>query len=181
MADYGAAHHMHIYGRRRHGVALDGTVHFAPAEPKESSPADKAQAYDRALLQSRYLASSRRRGPSGSVMGASAFVTGAGPSASSVFGGYSTAQTAVLGDSQGSVVTAIPGRASGAQSPSIPAEELDPSDVGSGLGESYVDGAKRSRVYGEGEDDNEDLQDGGVLGLLAQIYGRKEGAAAAVL
>jgi autophagy-related protein 9 len=48
--------------------------------------------------------------------------------------------------------------------------------VVSDLGESYVDGAKRSRPYGDGEEDDEDgLQDGGVLSLLAQIYGRAEG------
>ncbi|KAF8077762.1 putative transmembrane protein [Lyophyllum atratum] len=178
MADYGAAHHMHAYGRRRHGAGLDGTVHFATAEPQaEGSLADKAQEYDRALRQSQYAATVRRRGPGGSALGASALGTGAGPSPSSVFGGFSMAQTAVLGDSQGSVLTEAVGRAS--EPGIIQSGDLEPDGgVGSGLGESYVDGARRSRTCGEGEEEEEDLQDGGVLGLLAQIYGRKEGAAA---
>ncbi|KAF5380879.1 hypothetical protein D9615_004124 [Tricholomella constricta] len=181
MADYGAAHHMHAYGRRRHGVGVEGTVHFATADPKpEGSLADKAQEYDRALRQSQYAASARRR-PGGSVMGASALGAGSavGPSASSVFGGYATVQTTILGDSQGSVLLDTVGPASAVQSAHISTEDLDlDGGVGSGLGESYVDGAKRSRTYGEGDEEEEELQDGGVLGLLAQIYGRKEGAAA---
>lgn len=88
----------------------------------------------------------------------------------------STAQTAVLGDSQGSVVPADTGRTSGAES-GIPPEDLEPDGgVGSGLGESYVDGAKRQRVFDGEEEDEEGLRDGGVLSLLAQIYGRREGA-----
>lgn len=49
-----------------------------------------------------------------------------------------------------------------------------------GLGESYVDGtARRPRLLGQSqtqqqEEDEELLADGGVLGLLAQIYGRKD-------
>ena len=49
-----------------------------------------------------------------------------------------------------------------------------------GLGESYVDGAgKRPKLLGlsqtqQQEEDEELLEDGGVLGLLAQIYGRKD-------
>jgi len=181
MADYGAAHHMNAYSRRRHGAGLDGTMHFATSEPQaEGSLADKAQEYDRALRQSQYAATMRRR-PGGSVLGASALGTG-GPSASSMFGGISMAQTAVLGDSHGSVHAEIAGRASAVQPGIIHPEDLEPDGgVGSSLGESYVDGARRSRTYGEGEDEEEDLQDGGVLGLLAQIYGRKEGGAAGVL
>ncbi|KAG5636822.1 hypothetical protein H0H81_006738 [Sphagnurus paluster] len=181
MADYGATHHMHGYGRRRQfGLGFESTVHFAPAEPKpEGSLADKAQEYDRALRQSQFVASTRRRGPSASVMSASAL--NAAGAASSVFGGYATAQTAILGDSQGSVYPAAVGRTPSAQasgSGTIPLDDLEADGgVGSGLGESYVDGAKRSRTLLV-EEEEEDLQDGGVLGLLAQIYGRKEGAAA---
>jgi len=49
-----------------------------------------------------------------------------------------------------------------------------------GLGESYVDGTgKRPKLLGlsqtqQQEEDEELLEDGGVLGLLAQIYGRKD-------
>ncbi|KAG5645076.1 hypothetical protein DXG03_007166 [Asterophora parasitica] len=184
MADYGAAHHMHAYGRRRHATGLEGTVHFAsPADTKpEGTLAEKAQVYDRALRQSQYAASTRRRGgPGSSAMGASALGASAiGPSASSVFGvgGYATAQTAVLGDSQGSVLSPPVVPASTSQSAQMPVQDLDlEGDVGSGLGESYVDGARRSRTY-VGDEEEEELADGGMLGLLAQIYGRKEGAAA---
>ena len=99
-----------------------------------------------------------------------------GPSGSSTFGGMSSAQTAVLGDSQGSVVPANTGRTSGTES-GIRPEDLEPDGgVGSGLGESYVDGAKRPRTFDGEEEDEEGLRDGGVLSLLAQIYGRREGA-----
>jgi len=109
----------------------------------------------------------------------------AGLSASSMMGQLAGAQTVVLGDSQGSVEKL------GEQTPR-PAfvdrsgvgvvggsGELDGEDVGSGLGESYVDGtARRPGAYLEDEPEEEDgLEDGGVLGLLAQIYGRKDGPA----
>jgi autophagy-related protein 9 len=86
----------------------------------------------------------------------------------------STAQTAVLGDSQGSIVAPDTSRTSGTES-RIPPEDLEPDGgVGSGLGESYVDGAKRPRAF-DGDDEDEDgLRDGGVLSLLAQIYGRRD-------
>jgi autophagy-related protein 9 len=86
----------------------------------------------------------------------------------------STAQTAVLGDSQGSIVAPDVGRTSGAES-RIPLEDLElDGDVGSGLGESYVDGAKRPRAFDGDEEDEDGLRDGGVLSLLAQIYGRRD-------
>lgn len=175
MADFGIATHMHAFGRRRAAANLDATVHFASETKGEGSITDKAQAYDRALRQSQYAAT-RRRGPGGSAMGMSAL--GPGPSSSSIFGGYSTAQTAVLGDSQGSVhksQSPPPAARNSGMETSIPAEELE---LDGGLGESYVDGGKRSKPYGDGDADEEDgLMDGGVLGLLAQIYGRKDGAA----
>jgi autophagy-related protein 9 len=173
MAGFGIATHMHAFGRRRPAAGLDATVHFA-GEPKgEGSLTDKAQAYDRALRQSQYAATSRRRGPGGSAMGMSAL--GPGPSSSSIFGGYSMAHTAVLGDSQGSVQVAPPATWTENKGPSASAEDLE---LDGGLGESYVDGGKRSKPYDDGDADEEDgLQDGGVLSLLAQIYGRKDGAA----
>lgn len=172
MADFGIATHMHAFGRRRAGAHLDATVHFAGETKGEGSITDKAQTYDQALRQSQYAAT-RRKGPGGSAMGMPAL--GPGPSSSSIFGGYSTAQTAVLGDSQGSVHKSPPPARNPGMETSIPAEELE---LDGGLGESYVDGGKRSKPYGDGDADEEDrLIDGGVLGLLAQIYGRKDGAA----
>ncbi|KAJ3985416.1 putative transmembrane protein [Lentinula detonsa] len=147
----------------------------------EVALADRAQEYDRALLQSQYAA--RRRG-GGSVMGMSALNQ---PSASSIFGpsAMAGARTAVLGDSQGSVMPPVATLAN--LSPeveveesgigAIPDEELGPDgEVGGGLGGSYIDGARRpTRPVYEEEEEEEDLEDGGVLGLLAQIYGRRDG------
>ncbi len=45
--------------------------------------------------------------------------------------------------------------------------------VGSGLGGSYIDGA--GRFVRKEEEEEEGMEDGGVLGLLAQIYGRRDG------
>ncbi|KAJ4493420.1 putative transmembrane protein [Lentinula lateritia] len=156
-----------------------------PARKTEVSLADRAQEYDRALLQSQHAA--RRRGVgSGSVMGMSVLNPRAGPSASSIFGPsvMAGAQTAVLGDSQGSVMpepapagpAIIDAEVEESRIGAIPDEEVGPDgEVGSRLGGSYVDGARRpSRpVYEEDEEDS--LEDGGVLGLLAQIYGRRDG------
>ncbi|KAH0583667.1 hypothetical protein H2248_009280 [Termitomyces sp. 'cryptogamus'] len=158
MADYGATHAMYPYGRRRHGGAggLEGAVHSQHVGVAEGALADKAQEYDRALRQSQLAAVARRRG---SVLGVSG--------EESVFD-ERTAQTAVLGDSHGSVRVDVH-----VEGESVaPSEEIELDD---GLGgESYADGAKRTRAFGEGEEE-EDVRDGGVLGLLAQIYGRKEG------
>lgn len=86
------------------------------------------------------------------------------------------AQTAVLGDSQGSVAAQTPT----ARSPGriSPADLAADGGVGSELGESYVDGGDAKRVnpqaYADQDDeDDENLADGGVLGLLAQIYETK--------
>ncbi|KAH9945782.1 APG9-domain-containing protein [Epithele typhae] len=88
------------------------------------------------------------------------------------------AQTAVLGDSQGSVmpIPDAPGSPRGIAESTIPEEDLAADGgVGSALGESYVDGrrprAGASQSASAVQDDEEDLEDGGVLGLLAQIYG----------
>ncbi|KAJ7632902.1 putative transmembrane protein [Roridomyces roridus] len=121
-------------------------------------PCDRTQEYDRALKQSQYAAT-RRRGLAGSVLGMSTLV---GPGASSVFhGGLDTAQTAVLGDSQGSVQVLQ----------QMPSGQYS----ADGLGESYIDGNRATDGERDGEEEEEELTDGGVLGLLAQIYGRREG------
>lgn len=84
------------------------------------------------------------------------------------------AQTAVLGES--------------AEAPRSPTPVVDAVPIldldlggdggvdGGELGESYVDGvARRTKPYGVSQsqqEEEEELEDGGVLGLLAQIYGR---------
>ncbi|KAG6876749.1 hypothetical protein C0993_000726 [Termitomyces sp. T159_Od127] len=174
MADYGATHAMYPYGRRRHAGAggLEGAVHFQHVDPRrEGALADKAQEYDRALRQSQLAAVARRRGAAGggSVLG----VPGAGLAASSLsVYDETTARTAVLGDSHGSVRVHEHPEEAAPQRADPPAEEIE---LDGELEGSYADGAKRARAFGEGEEEEEDMQDGGVLGLLAQIYGRKEG------
>ncbi|KAL4244893.1 Autophagy-related protein 9 [Abortiporus biennis] len=153
---------------------------------------EKASEYDRALRMSQVA---RRRtniggGVAGSVlMGSTArFGGGVGggfnpSSGSSIFqsttGGLGMAQTAILGDSQGTIPpSSTPGR-QGLQESTIPEEDLTlDGGVGSMLGdESYVDGRRPQVGGGVGQsqrDDDEDvgeLEDGGVIGLLAQIYG----------
>ncbi len=184
MADLSAAHPVGL-GRRRlfqrgaPNIApvssasgdLDSTVHLhAPGL------ADKAREYDRALRASQNV---RRRGPGASMMMAGSVLHPAqlgqtgrpGDSMlQSTMGGAGMAQTAVLGDSQGSV---MPAGGHGVDSV-IPEEDLAADGgVGSSLGESYVDGRRPRASVGQSqqEDDDEELEDGGVLGLLAQIYG----------
>jgi autophagy-related protein 9 len=87
------------------------------------------------------------------------------------------AQTAVLGDSHGSIDLAPP-----ADDPMSHGDEnihgddlASDGEVGSELGDSYVDG-KRLKTYTSPQDyveEDEGMEDGGVLGLLAQIYGTK--------
>jgi autophagy-related protein 9 len=47
--------------------------------------------------------------------------------------------------------------------------------VGSTLGESYVDGAHHYGGINREEEEEDGVEDDGVLGLLAQIYGRRDG------
>ena len=176
------AHHQYPYTRRRHhgtGLAgssdIGGTVHFASDAPQESS-VDTTQSKLSATV-------SRRRGLGGSVMGMSGMLSagaGAGPAlAASVFGDLSTAPSAVLGDSQGSVKLSATstGVSRTGKDPRRSAEDIAADEgVVSGLGESYVDGAKRY-VGRAAEEEEESLEDKGVLGLLAQIYGRRDGPA----
>jgi autophagy-related protein 9 len=103
------------------------------------------------------------------------------------------AQTAILGESEGTL--SIP--SGDKENLDLDPRPLEAKDKGratavggageeglgeaiSGLGESYVDGtARRPKLLGQSqtqqqEEDEEFLADGGVLGLLAQIYGRKD-------
>ena len=166
----------HSYAGSAAGSDGGGIVHFASTDggtQSESVHTDKAHEYDQALRQSR-LAAVRRRGVTGtgaaSVMGMSTLLANTPSVGASVYVDPSTVPSAVLGDSQGSVQLGAASR-----SKSGPADDVAPDGgVGSGLGESYVDGTNR---YGGGREDEEEegLDDGGVLGLLAQIYGRREG------
>jgi autophagy-related protein 9 len=102
-----------------------------------------------------------------------------GPSTgASMYGEIGTATSAVLGDSQGSEKLA-PNLTSPTKSPrgnhASAIMEEDDGHVGSVLGESYVHGEEKAVAKIE---DEEELEDGGVLGLLAQIYGRKDGPVA---
>ncbi|KAF7338046.1 Autophagy-related protein 9 [Mycena venus] len=136
MADLSASHYPNSILRRRQAT---GAADLAQSVRMPDGLGERAQEYDRALRQSQHAAT-RRRGPAGSVLGMSAI---AGPSSSSIFGGLSTAQTAVLGDSQGSVQV---GRTTATVTPqrhgdNIMEEDRSPDGgVDSNLGESYVDG-----------------------------------------
>ena len=155
---------------------------------------DRAREYERALHESQ-TAAVRRRG------------VGVGFGSTSAMLGQSTgtmyhsgmAQSVSLGDSDRSVAVAniqppapssssagagVP-VASGVSSSSSGSGELG-GDVRSALGESYVDGARRhprgggvsARSMQEEEDEDGVGTDGGVLGLLAQIYSGTSGGAA---
>ncbi|KAK7053152.1 autophagy protein atg9 [Paramarasmius palmivorus] len=170
-------------------AAHPGSFTFSPArqhsatsasptgEYHESTLAERAQEYDRALKQSQYAARRRGFGAGSTFLGMSALgppvASGAGPSASSIFGAMAGAQTVVLGDSQGSV---MPATVTAGKVPTtvIPDEEVGPDGVMEG-DRSYVDGAagKRPKPIEEEEED-EGMEDGGVLGLLAQIYARRD-------
>jgi autophagy-related protein 9 len=122
----------------------------------------KALQYDRALRQSQTLATARQRRGAAST-------THPGPSASMFMSqpgsGMSMAQTAILGDSQNSIalqpkVSAVP------QQEAEEPEELDESD--------YIDGKKTNIDVGQSQqEEDDDLEGGGVIGLLAQIYGTR--------
>lgn len=125
---------------------------------------DKSPEVDRALRQSQ---TARRRG---SLLTQSRPGVPVSPSTmfqSSV--GLGLAQTAVLGDSQGSTLSPPPPM----QTSTIPEEDfVDDGGVSSPLGESYADGRPKGPAISQSQQEEDDvLEDGGVLGLLAQIYG----------
>ncbi|EGN95584.1 hypothetical protein SERLA73DRAFT_95101 [Serpula lacrymans var. lacrymans S7.3] len=174
MADFSAT--LAGHSRRRSGSGLESTI---GAEQKKDL-ADRAQEYDRALRQSQHAAMRRRQHFGGSVVGTTANLATSTiwQSGIGVDGNMPMARTAVLGDSQGSITAMQHGPMSPSHHDGIPTEDLAPDGgVGSGLGESYVDGdTKGTKPYEsqqEGINDDEELEDGGVLGLLAQIYAAK--------
>lgn len=166
------------------------TQHPVFASPRKAEPAghesslqERAQEYDRALKQSQYAA--RRRGGS-TFLGMSSLHPHLGaslnPSASSIFGVGAMAagaRTVVLGDSQGSVhVPPAPSHTPA----SIPDEDLTADGLVDG---SYIDG-DTNRAHGSAQwEEEEDVgalnEEGGVIGLLAQIYStRRDGTSRAI-
>ncbi|KAF6764044.1 putative transmembrane protein [Ephemerocybe angulata] len=185
MADLTANLHHTLSSRRRQQTQnmqqdLSATVHFAPDPAFSTSRLDRSHDYDRALKQSQHAALTRRRGMgmgmAGSMMTMS--MLGGGVGASVYAGGASLANTAVLA----TAATAGGARAYAGRGLKLYLEMGPSASVMSdeaGLGDSYVDGAKRQVQPFVAEDHDEDeerlLEDGGVLGLLAQIYGRRDG------
>jgi len=185
IADFSAAHPVGL-GRRRllRRPSDSSQTGQRPAFGQESAFANTGQDPVGAMRQSQAQTLSRRRGGalvqstrSGFGLGTGTGVAGeTGGGASTIFQsttGMEMAQTAVLGDSQGSVMPLNPAAQVPPSTSIIPEEELAPDGgVGSMLGESYVDG-KRPSAGGQSQmqDEDEGLDDGGVLGLLAQIYG----------
>ncbi|KAG1895073.1 uncharacterized protein F5891DRAFT_1254099 [Suillus fuscotomentosus] len=150
-------------------TALDNTILLNNGN---KDPAECAHEYDRTLWQSQHAALRRRL-----QLGGGNIIAGGGGTASltiwqSAIGSNSAmgmAQTAILGNSQGSIAP-LP--------PPILDEDRDlDGGVGSGLGDSYIDGDTQGKKpyesQEEGINDEEELEDGGVLGLLAQIYAAK--------
>jgi len=143
---------------------------------------ERSREYDRALKASQMVRSRFQPPPA----------RNAGDIQQSLMVGMDMAQTAILGESEGT--TTLPS----GDGPNLDPRPFEVKDKGkatsaegrdggegvgegvSGLGESYVDGtAKRPKLLGlsqtqQQEEDEELLADGGVLGLLAQIYGRQD-------
>ena len=174
--------------------------------PNVSSATDRTREYERALHQSQ-TAAVRRRGV-GVGVGFGTTSTMLGQSTGTVYHS-GMAQSVSLGDSDVSVAVAnlqplaqppAPSSSSSAEAgagvpvasgvSSSGSGELgtdSQGEVRSGLGESYVDGARRhpqgggvsARSMQEEEDEDGGLgADGGVLGLLAQIYSGTSGGGA---
>lgn len=179
MADYSALHPRRRLYRRTSDVGLnsgmESTMHAAPASPTltvHKDPSERAADYDRALRTSRMRGGlGQSRMYAGGAAGSTMFQSTLAP------GAMALAQTAVLGDSHGTLSSLPPPSHPPVQQSVIPEEDLmADGGVVSALGESYVDG-RRIASGGGGEmgqsqrEEDEALEDGGVLGLLAQIYG----------
>ena len=173
MADFSTAVGL---GRRRllrrsgeYGPVMESTI-FHPERKVDSTET---------LRQSQLSRRAR-----GNVLAQSRLGAAAPESPTSIFQsnvGLGMAQTAVLGDSNGSVAPPVPQsptpRATNVQTSTIPEEDLgEDGGVVSALGGSYVDGLpKGPSVSQSQQEEDEALEDGGVLGLLAQIYGTSAG------
>ncbi|KAI9511107.1 APG9-domain-containing protein [Russula earlei] len=174
--------------------------------PNLSVPTDRTWEYERALRESQSAAVRRRGGVVGAGLGIGAASTMLGQSTGTVYQS-GMAQSVALGDSDGSVALAdlqpphhppasssfpsssAPNAAAAAPVP-IPSGSGElvansEGDVRSALGEPYVDGARRyprsavSRSMQEEEEEDGLGADGGVLGLLAQIYSGTAGGGTA--
>jgi autophagy-related protein 9 len=175
MADYSAIHPS-PFARRRFSMItgaapghdhpyMTGTTAALGGEHK-NDPAERSKDYDRALRASQMVRSR--------------FQPGAASLYQSGMAGMSMAQTAVLGDSEGGGNQRRDAASPPVVAPAVlavPRVELGADGVvDSELGESYVDGVvRRPKPYGVSQsqqEEEEELEDGGVLGLLAQIYGR---------
>jgi autophagy-related protein 9 len=155
-------------------------LNFSAAHP-EWAPADAAgslylsriaaqrqRGYGAALAQSQALARRRRPDPTAAA-GPEAAVGPAGLEQSAMFAsalGPGLARTVVLpGEMTAPAPAPVPAPVR------IPAADRTPDEgIGSALGESYADGAD-APVPALDEDDG--LADGGVLGMLAQVYGTR--------
>ncbi|KAI6127755.1 putative transmembrane protein [Pisolithus croceorrhizus] len=162
-----------LSARRRAMAALSTKADNVTSPHGGKDMADRVQEYDRALRQSQHVAVRRRQHAGGASIlaggggiGASTIWSSAtgGPSASQSMG---VAQTAVLGDSQGSVIPQ--------PLPVQSAEDSPQQGIGSGLGDdSYVDEDARGAIpyesHQDGINEGEEHLDTGVVELLARIY-----------
>lgn len=135
---------------------------------------ERSREYDRALKASQ-MVRSRFNPPARSAVDIQ----------QSMMVGMDMAQTAILGDPDDSTALPpkdkeTPDRQFGTKGKGKATLDWGDDEGVSGLGESYADGAvRRPKLLGQSqtqqqEEDEELLADGGVLGLLAQIYGRKD-------
>ncbi|KZT70066.1 APG9-domain-containing protein [Daedalea quercina L-15889] len=172
IADFSTAHPIGL-GRRR--LLRRPSDAGAPALGQlQESPGG----LDATLQDPRQSVLARRRGGASTLMQSARTpgFGGQGAGASTIFqsaAGLDMAQTVALGDSQGSIMPPSARATQSTARDTIPEEELAADGgVGSGLGESYVDTRRRTSSSQVREDEeDEGMADGGVLGMLAQIYG----------
>jgi autophagy-related protein 9 len=168
--------------------------------PNLSVPTDRTLEYERALHESQTAAVRRRAGGGVSVGFGTTMSTMLGQSTGTVYQS-GMAQSVALGDSDGSVAhlaalqhpLPTPGTSvapmpmpmpSGSGSGNGELAADSEGEVRSALGESYVDGGRRhvrgvsARSMQEEEEEDGLGADGGVLGLLAQIYSGTAGGGA---
>lgn len=161
------------HARQRH---LPGSTYHDSVEVDGSFVAERSQEYDQALKQSRLPAVRRRggmTGSGGSVMNMSTLLATGPAIGASVFIDPANAPSVTLGDSLHESQRVA---STSAVTLDVPREDIvADGGVGSNLGESYVDGAHRYGGFNREDEEEDGVEDGGVLGLLAQIYGRRDG------
>ena len=176
MASVYQHHPTQLWGSHYHSNLNDGV---STGVSGATDLTEKSREYDRALKASQ-MVRSRFHPPA----------RNAGDVQQSMVAGMDMAQTALLEDSEGAATLPSEDKEkpdprpfeTGDKGKAIAREGDGQEGLGeriSGLGESYVDGTvKRPKLLGQSqtqqqEEDEELLADGGVLGLLAEIYGRK--------